>query len=81
MRSICVYLYKEEEEDAMFLCLNEARLDRVAIDTNFNDTGMNDRGEEKPTPASLPKSDAVERALKSHFALHSDQMQTRPARP
>jgi len=55
-----------------FLC--ETRLDRVALDTTFNDTGRNDRGEERKTDSGFG---AKNRAERSRFASRSDQRQTK----
>jgi len=53
-----------------------ALLDRLALafDRLFNDTGEKDRGEDRPTPAWWPKSDALESAKESQSAMRSNQM-------
>jgi len=54
-----------------FLSLCDARLNRVALDTTIKDK------RDWPTPAWLPKRDAMKSAKESRFMLRSDKRQTK----
>jgi len=60
-----------------FLSLHEIRLARqVTLQWTFTGKGRKDTGEERPTPALLPKRDAM-KSTRSQKALRSDKKQTK----